>query len=130
MYRVIIFSVILALLLGCGAQKKSEETPQQQVKPVPKFVPTADSSLTAEQVSLWKQCNPLLDSLTYFYSDSFKTEDPISKLRIEDDFMKAQNRICKLAGYPGGFKEYSWVSECLGNPRNKDILDSLDIKSE
>ncbi|MFP4014862.1 MAG: hypothetical protein ACLFVQ_12305 [Chitinispirillaceae bacterium] len=129
MYRVLILSVMSALLLGCGAQKKSEETSRQQVKPVPKFVPTADSSLTAEQVALWKQCNPLLDSLTYFYSDSFKVEDPTAKLRIEDDFFKAQNRICKLAGYPGGFKEYNWVSDCLSNPRNKRILDSLDIRS-
>ncbi|MFP4164382.1 MAG: hypothetical protein ACLFQB_10260 [Chitinispirillaceae bacterium] len=128
MYKATILVLLFALLLGCGAKKESAENPKS-VKQTPEFLPTADSTLTFRQVSRWKQCNPLLDSLAYFYSDSFKTEDPVLKLRYEEDFMKAQKKVCKLAGFPGGYKEYSWVTGCLGNSRNKHILDSLGIET-
>ncbi len=112
---------------GCVKKKEVVQTPPPAPVAEPKFEPTADSSVTAKQVTLWKTCNPLLDSLTYFYSDSFKTEDPVQRLRYEEDFRRAQDKICKLAGFVGGYKEYTWVMESMGNARNRGILEAQGI---
>ena len=72
-------------------------------------------------------CNMLLDSLSMFYQDSFKTKDAALLIRFQEDFSKAQDKICLRAGLAGGYNEYLWILKNLGNPRNAKLLDSLKM---
>lgn len=74
----------------------------------------------------WFACNPLLDSLTLMYSDSFKTNDPSLRMRYQDDFSAAQDKICAFRGLSGGYKEYKWILNNMGNPKNKTSIDSAN----
>ena len=124
-----IFLSAAALVLTIGGCRPEKEAPPEQTQPrpaaaaAPRFAPTADSTITAKQLRLWKDCNPVLDSLTYFYKDSFAVADPVNKLRLQEDFIKAQDRICKLAGLTGGYAEYKWITEAIANPRNRELLE-------
>ena len=119
---------ILVVFAGCNSEK---ELPIEERKlpktasaaQAPKFVPTEDSTITARQLRLWKDCNPVLDSLAYFYKDSFAIADPVNKLRFQEDFFKAQDKICKLAGLTGGYTEYKWIMGAIANPRNKELIE-------
>lgn len=97
-------------------------------KPDP-FIPPADSLLTFKNLKAWSACNPLLDSLTYLYADSFKTEDVSLRIRYQDDFKTAQDRICLRTGLAGGYAEYKWILKSMGNKKNKPALDSASIQS-
>jgi hypothetical protein len=102
--------------------------PPPQSAPIVKeegFIPPADSIVTTTQIKAWMSCNPLLDSLTFRYADSFKTTDPALRLRYQEDFSKAQHKLCIHAGLPGGYKEYTWILKNSGNPKNKAVLDSV-----
>ena len=77
----------------------------------------------------WLACNPVLDSLTIMYSDSFKTKDPKLRMRYQKDFTKAQDKICVLSGLSGGFIEYKWILTNMGNPKNKPVLDSVKVET-
>jgi hypothetical protein len=129
----VLFLVLCAVLV-CRCKEKTVETPQarpvaqKEPKPVSipvPFVPPADSIISAEQMKSWSGCNPLLDSLTYRYADSFKTEDPAAFLRYQDDFITAQNKICVRAGLPGGYDEYKWILQNMGIAKNRTVLQSV-----
>jgi hypothetical protein len=124
---------ILIGSLGCETKKKkpvvqkTTETPVPPPKPVIKkveFIPPADSLITATQMKNWLSCNSLLDSLAIMYGDSFKTDDPQKRLRYQEDFSSAQDKICVLSGLTGGYKEYKWVMGNIGNPKNKAVVEA------
>jgi hypothetical protein len=129
--------VSIAFSLLCFCQQKAPvkstsakpvaQQPSTAVKEI-EFVPQTDSLITVSQIQTWKKCNPLLDSIAFRYADSFKTTDPTQRLRYQEDFSKAQNKLCILAGLPGGYKEYTWILKNSGNPKNKSVLDSVGIQ--
>jgi hypothetical protein len=90
------------------------------------FIAPVDSSITAIQIKNWLACNPMLDSLAIMYADSFKTESAQTRMRYQDDYSSAQDKICVLSGLQGGYKEYKWVMENIGNPKNKSIVESAN----
>lgn len=127
------FAIVICISHSCqGNSKKNKvnSTPlsvSKQVehqKPI-EFIAPTDSIIKPEQMKSWLACNPLLDSLAYMYSDSFKTADPKLRIRYQDDFSNAQDKICLKAGLHGGYKEYRWIMENMGNPKNKPLLESL-----
>jgi hypothetical protein len=93
------------------------------------FVPPVDSLISAIQMKAWMKCNPLLDSLTFKYADSLKTKDPTLRIRYQEDFSKAQNKLCVLSGLPGGYKEYTWIMKNSGNPKNKPALEAAGAQA-
>jgi hypothetical protein len=120
--------VALSVFPGCGKKEKpARAAAALEIKPT-EFVPTADSSLTIEQIKNMNSCNGLLDSLSYFYQDSFKSKDAALLTRFQEDFSRAQDKLCIRSGMPGGYREYLWVVKNLGNPRNAKFLDSLHLK--
>jgi hypothetical protein len=126
----IVFFLLCALITASGCKQKQVAPPQpapvvKQDLSVKPFIPAPDSSITLKQLKNWVSCNPLLDSLAYRYGDSFKTDDPSKRLKYQDDFSKAQDRICVISGLTGGYKEYRWIMDNMGNPRNKTLLDSV-----
>jgi len=91
------------------------------------FVPRTDSVITVEQMRKWLSCNRRLDSLSYIYLDSFKTEDSELRLRYQQNFIAAQDTICVQQGLTGGYKEYVWILRNSGNKKNKKVLESLNL---
>jgi hypothetical protein len=75
----------------------------------------------------WLQCNPYLDSLSILYKDSFAGADAARQTKAQEDFVKAQDRICLRVGLPGGYAEYLWALRSASNPKNARILDSLKL---
>jgi hypothetical protein len=120
--------LLTSALLALFACSKKEQTLQEPVPPVKqevtaqKFVPPTDSTITETQLQGWFVCNPLLDTLAFQYSDSFKTTDPTQRLKYQEDFTRAQDKICVLSGLAGGYREYRWIMENMGNPKNKQVL--------
>jgi hypothetical protein len=83
--------------------------------------------VTIDQIKKMNLCNFLLDSLSIFYQDSFKIKDAMLLTRYQEDFSRAQDKICLRTGLAGGYNEYLWLLKNLGNPRNAKILDSLKL---
>jgi hypothetical protein len=77
----------------------------------------------------WLSCNPYLDSLSYRYIDSFKTDNSDIRLRHQINFMRLQDSICTEQGLPGGYKEYIYILKSSGKKQNRIVLDSLGIKT-
>lgn len=123
------------LLVSAGCIFKKSNTHVVPMKPTTTtpakatFIPPPDSAITVEQMRSWLACNHLLDSLSYLYQDSFKTEDPARRLTYQDDFIKAQDKICIRCGLGGGYTEYAWILNNAGSARNKAILDSVGMAS-
>lgn len=127
-FFIVSMLAITCCLHGCRGKNKA---PQAQVpfeiKKI-EFVAPADSSMTIDQIKKMNLCNMLLDSLSIFYQDSFKSKDAALLTRFQEDFSQAQDKICLRAGLAGGYTEYLWVLKNLGNPRNAKLLDSLHLK--
>jgi hypothetical protein len=119
----------MGICITIGCQKKHNEphisTPSE-IRKI-EFVPPADSSVTIDQIKKMNLCNFLLDSLSIFYQDSFKIKDAMLLTRYQEDFSRAQDKICLRTGLAGGYNEYLWLLKNLGNPRNTKILDSLKL---
>jgi hypothetical protein len=133
MYRfaiIILISTSLVLISGCKKKtlpKVLNEPQKESVKPAIKkieFVIPADSLITTSQMKSWIACNPLLDSIAIMYVDSFKTDDAQKRLRYQADFSSAQDKICVISGLPGGYKEYRWIMDNIGNTKNKDVVEN------
>jgi hypothetical protein len=121
------FLIGICIIIGC---QKKHIAPQTSAPPEIKkieFVPPADSSVTIDQIKKMNLCNFLLDSLSIFYQDSFKIKDAMLLTRYQEDFSRAQDKICLRTGLAGGYNEYLWLLKNLGNPRNAKILDSLKL---
>ena len=133
----LLLSVVLVttLIFGCKEKPAQNEptTGQKVTKPeVPQpqpFVPPIDSAISTAQMMAWRTCNPLLDSLTFRYADSFKTQDPAALLRFQEDFLAAQDKICVRAGLTGGYVEYKWILQNIGIARNRSILESAHAQT-
>ena len=131
-HKFVAFTFLFGItLIGCQ-QKKQDQTPhltaeiKKEIKVTP-FVPPADSTITAEQMKAWASTNEFLDSLTELYSDSFRVSDPVKRMRYQDVFSSAQDKICALNGLPGGYKEYKWILNNIGNPKNKAVLEAAGV---
>jgi hypothetical protein len=128
---VLTFSIIsLAIFTVCqkNTNNKISSTPpvaekKQEIKKV-NFIPPADSLINSTQMKNWLACNSLLDSLAIMYADSFKTESAQTRLRIQEDYSAAQDKICVVSGLPGGYTEYKWIMENIGNPKNKGAIEA------
>jgi hypothetical protein len=133
------FCSLIAALMIChckekpvsaAAQKPATTALKQAPASVPiPFVPPADSTISTSQMIAWSTCNPLLDSLTFRYADSFRTTDPAAMIRFQEDFISAQDRICVKTGLAGGYKEYKWILQNMGLEKNRDILQSANAQS-
>ncbi len=133
-YHLCLFTII-AIICHCK-EKPAEHAP---VQPAPQshqkpsgsnpFVPPADSSISTDQMKAWSACNQLLDSLTFRYADSFKTENPAILMRYQEDFIAAQNKICIRAGLPGGYQEYRWILQNMGVDKNREVLQSANAQT-
>lgn len=117
-------------LSGCQQKKETQTTPPaeqpKETKVVP-FIPPADSTITPQQIKAWANTNEFLDSLTKLYADSFKVSDPVKRMHYQELFSTAQDKICALNGLSGGYKEYKWILNNIGNPKNKAVLDSAGV---
>lgn len=130
-----LFLICCVFLVAVDCSKKSDTAPVPV--PAPKtaelnkipFNPGPDSLITVSQMKVWLSCNPRLDSLSYLYKDSFQVKDPEARLRYQINFIKAQDHICLQQGLAGGYEQYSWIHKNCGNPKNKPVLDSLELKS-
>lgn len=113
---------------SCEHKKPDPITKTTITKSIKKieFIVPADSSISTVQIKNWLACNPMLDSLAIMYADSFKTENAQMRLRYQDDYSSAQDKICALSGLPGGYIEYKWVMENIGNPKNKSVVESAN----
>ncbi|MBN1308701.1 MAG: hypothetical protein JXA18_12330 [Chitinispirillaceae bacterium] len=136
-YFTSLFFFLCAVLSFTCKEKPAEQTPAppgtQTAPPasapfVP-FIPPADSSISPQRMKAWSGCNPLLDSLTFRYADSFKTEDPTAFMRYQEDFIAAQNKICVRAGLPGGYQEYKWILQHMGIEKNRAVLQSANAQT-
>jgi hypothetical protein len=131
---VILVSLLSAAILISGCQQKKKKTiapppPAARpaiVEPVP-FTPSADSSITTEQIQGWLLCNNALDSLSETYKDSFKTEDVSRRLAYQNNFTKSQVTVCVKYGLKSGYEEYRWITGALASPRNKALRDSFNL---
>ncbi|NLE02069.1 MAG: hypothetical protein GX640_19570 [Fibrobacter sp.] len=135
-FSYLISIIIVTVTLNCkksNHQLPKEHTENDSVavspeKPV-EFTAPADSLISIEQLKAWFSCNKTLDSLTKSYSDSFKIATPQQRIKFQEEFITAQNILCKKGGLNGGYKEYKWILENMGNPKNKRLLDSSGIVS-
>ncbi len=127
-YLFFALCIISLILPECNSNKKEKENKTVVLKKIP-FKPPADSSIRVADMQKWLKCNPMLDSLSYLYLDSFKTDDAESRIRYQKNFAKAQDTICVKQGLFGGYEEYVWILKNSGNRRNKAVLDSLNLKT-
>jgi hypothetical protein len=134
MKRSIIIGIALVSCFSFGCHQKKPKVSSAPVAPhspvelkKKDFVAPADSSMSIDQIKKMNMCNILLDSLSIFFQDSFKTKDAVLLTRLQDDFSRAQDKICLRAGLAGGYIEYLWILKNLGNPRNAKLLDSLKM---
>lgn len=116
---------ILVLILSACNRKDEKSDPSVTIQKIP-FTPPKDTSISKEQFQKWLHCTVLLDSLSYKYSDSFKTEDPKKQLEYQERFIRAQDTLCIEQGLLGGYYEYLWVHRHLGLKKNSYLLDSTD----
>jgi hypothetical protein len=126
----LLITVILLLAFSPSGCHKKETSPAVELQTETKktdFVPPSDSSLTIDQMKKWIQCNPYLDSLSVLYKDSFAAPDAARQTKVQEDFVKAQDRICVRLGMQGGYAEYLWTLKSAGNSKNAKIMDSLKL---
>jgi hypothetical protein len=62
------------------------------------------------------------------YADSFKTANPAQRMKYQQLFTTAQDKICVITGLNGGYKEYKWILSNIGNPINKTIVESAGAR--
>ena len=132
--KIIISAISIGCLffsIGCDDKKTSKKhntVPAEIKKVITKieFIPPVDSSITSAQIKNWLGCNPMLDSLAIMYADSFKTESAQMRLRYQDDYSSAQDKICVISGLRGGYTEYKWVMENISNPKNRSVVESAN----
>lgn len=131
-HKFVTFAFIAGMAFNGCQQKKPAPTPPPSTEikkeiTVTPFAPPADSIITTQQMKAWASTNEFLDSLTQLYSDSFKVSDPIKRMHYQDVFSSAQDKICVLNGLSGGYKEYKWILNNIGNPKNKAVVEAAGV---
>jgi hypothetical protein len=127
--KLLFIAIFFISINDCGKHKADPEKKTSAEINVNKFVESSDSSITADQINKMNICNTLLDSLSIYYQDSFKTKDAAQLTRYQEDFVRAQDRICIRAGLSGGYKEYIWIIKNMGNKKNAKLLDSMKLQT-
>ena len=126
-----VFFIIASIaLIAFSSCQKKKPAPVVIVQPELKkitFVAPSDSIVSAEDMKKWLLCNPYLDSLSTLYKDSFTTTDAAKQARYQDDFVKAQDKICVRVGLLGGYDQYLWILKACTNPVNTKVLDSMKL---
>lgn len=131
-HKFVTFAFIAGMAFNGCQQKKPAQTPppsteiKKEITATP-FAPPADSIITTQQMKAWASTNEFLDSLTQLYADSFKVSDPIKRMHYQDVFSSAQDKICVLNGLSGGYKEYKWILNNIGNPKNKAVVEAAGV---
>lgn len=120
-FSVLLFMIFLSFYSGCNNNKSKEI--ESYSLPV-----SDDSTITTVQMKKWLNCNPYLDSLSYRYIDSLKTDNPDIRRRHQINFMRVQDSICVEQGLLGGYEEYVYILKSSGKKQNRKVLDSLGIK--
>ncbi len=120
------FCLLVLLFSGCMTQKEETLETQTTDKQTP-FSRSSESTITVVQMNKWLSCNPRLDSLSFLYIDSFKTEDAQRRLDYQRNFISQQDKICLQQGLTGGYEEYIWILKNSGNRKNKAILKSMNL---
>lgn len=124
--RIILNLLVILILVSLSCSKKDMPGESRAVNDKKKpFVPTINGSITVAQMQRWMNCNSILDSLSYLYADSFKTNVPENRTSYQTNFIKAQNELCAGQGLTGGYSEYLWILKNSGKDINKSVLDSL-----
>jgi hypothetical protein len=118
---------MLTVLSGCQKKEIPQKIQPQAEPQKVEFVPPSDSAVSIEQMKKWLLCNSYLDSLSIIYKDSFAVNDAARQTRYQENFLKAQDKICVRVGLSGGYAEYFWILKSIGNPKNKKIVDSLKL---
>ena len=121
-FLILFFILFLLFDFGCNNDKSKEIKSYS-------LPDSSDSTITIVQMKKWLSCNPYLDSLSYRYIDSFKTDNPDIRLRHQINFMRLQDSICVEQGLLGGYEEYMYILKSSGKKQNRKILDSLGIKT-
>ncbi len=136
MNRFTLIAVSAALLMSsCGAKKEqvqTEPTPAPVVEPTQTatpFTPNENGQTTLLQVKFWKLANSPLDSIAAAYAEQLSTKDTVAYKTSVEAFTTARESICKNSGISGGYEEYLWISQNIGNPINRPLLDSLNLQS-
>jgi hypothetical protein len=124
---MVLLAMMLASLSSCQEKKTVEKKAPQAEPQKVEFVPPSDSLVSMEQMKKWLLCNSYLDSLSIIYKDSFAVNDAARQTRYQEDFLRAQDKICVRVGLTGGYAEYFWILKSIGIPKNKKIVDSLKL---
>ena len=125
MKKILLLTLLSFLSFLCCNKKESTATKPTAIQKIP-FTPPQDSTISKEQIRKWLYCTGLLDSLSYLFSDSLKTDNPAKHLTYQKRFINAQDTICIKHGLLGGYEEYMWISQHVGLEKNRHLLDSVD----
>lgn len=127
-YFFLIAASLLTIFPACTKQIEETEKKEVEFKKIA-FTPPQNSSITVEQIRRWLSCNCRLDSLSEVYLDSFRTENPESRMRYQRNFIKIQDYICIQQGLLGGYDEYVWILNNSGNKKNIRVFDSIKTEA-
>ncbi len=116
--KYLIKLIIIFLIIALNCTKKEDEKVKSTIQNTP-IISHKDSTITKEQIEKWIKCHPYLDTLSYFYQDSFNIKNPQKLLYYQEQFPKAQDSICLSQGLLGGYKEYLWITSNIGLKKNR-----------
>jgi hypothetical protein len=133
MNRILLISLLtISLFSGCNqspkppvSQDNSALVPVDTITP---FIPPVDSIIAPVRFSAWFACNKSLDSLSIAFTNTVAGGKSVPGDSARSSFCRAQDRICALHGLKGGYVEYRWIMENLGNSKNKALYDSLKCR--
>lgn len=89
------------------------------------FTSPADSIITPARFSAWFATNGSLDSLSIDFTNQVKSGVTAPSDNTRVIFRNAQDRICVQKGLKGGYVEYCWITENMGNSKNKLMYDQI-----
>lgn len=131
-FRACIMCMLL-ITVNSGCIKSPKAPRQNKVTAIQDFTPaffapSGDSIITPAQFSAWFACNSGLDSLSIAFTNSVTVKEAIPCDSTRLIFCKVQDRICVQNGLKGGYVEYCWIADYLGNSKNKPMYDLMKLK--
>jgi hypothetical protein len=115
----------------CSHQRKGaagKETSDPSIPQPMAFIPPGDSSIPSARMAFWFGCRHELDSLSCLFTNSLSANNAAITDSAQKSFSRAQDRTCVKNGLTGGYKEYRWIMEHMGNAKNKAVYDSVKMK--